>query len=1095
MTEMLQRRGRQPVPDRAPIGGRADNVAVLPLSFAQERMCFCEEFSHGLPAQHVPGVVWLRGPLDVAALCRAADGLVARHEALRTRLTAGRGGQRAQVIDPPATVGLELTDYAGLGREAGRGQVRELADKEAVQLFDLAHEWPFRMNLVRLAADEHALVIVVHRTAFDDWSFGVLLRDLAALYRAAAGGVPSGLAEPLVRFADYAIWERERLQGPVLARLEDYWCGALGGVETSQFPTDRPRPLVASHDGVVESIQADRALLDGLRDVSRREGTTLLVTLMAALQVLLSRYTGQSDVVIGTDGTNRADAELADLVGSVASTLPVRADLSGDPAFTELLGRVRAATESARAHQDLPFARLAEVLQLDHDVSRFPVFQVGLSCAEPASDIEAAGVVFHAERVPLRGAMYDIDFIAEPRPDGLALAATYVPELFDPATIQRLLGNWEVLLRGVAADPSARLSQLPVLTQQELHAELVEWNDTAAQFPPLCIHEGFEAQVARAPGAVAAQFEDEQLSYAELNASANRIARRLRSSGVGPEVLVGVCMQTGLRRLTALLGIWKAGGGYVPLDPGLPAERLSFMIADTGMSVLLTDEASAASVPAAGGVSVISLDADWEQISGLDGSDLTDAGADRSNVAYVIYTSGSTGEPKGVVVEHRQAINFLQGMVKHWRIGPGGAVLQFAAFTFDVSVADMFMALLGGAKLVLAPPETLHSPPRLAALIRQAQVTFACLPPTVLNLLTGEDFPSLRTLLSAGAELTSDLLRAWLRDGLEIYNGYGPTEASMGATFMLLDAGTQLPPPIGRPKPNYRVYVLDSYLNPVPVGVIGELHVGGPGVARGYLNRPELTAERFISDPFAPGQRLYKTGDLVRRRADGTIMFVGRADDQVKIRGLRVELGEIQAALAAHPAVAQAEVIVVTDQAGEKQLAAYLRAGQTAAPQVADILQHLAAVLPAYMIPTYVTMVEAFPLTTNGKIDKAALPAPQTISGDASRVPPSTLIEAILVDLYATVLGHEQVGAADSFFEVGGNSVQAMQLITKLRATLDVDLDVAAVFLAPAPQQLAALLRDTHGFDDADLGAEGTEGLPEVFDDQTATVLSPSNSG
>ncbi len=397
-----------------------------------------------------------------------------------------------------------------------------------------------------------------------------------------------------------------------------------------------------------------------------------------------------------------------------------------------------------------------------------------------------------------------------------------------------------------------------------------------------------------------------------------------------------MCMPTGLRRLAALLGILKAGAGYVPLDPALPDERLAFMINDTGMRVLLTDDRSRASVPDVAGVTVVSLDAEWDRLRQQLAGNLADTGVTPSNVAYVIYTSGSTGQPKGVVVEHRQAINFLHGMVRHWRIGAGSAVLQFAAFTFDVSVMDMFMPLLGGAKLVLAAPETLHSPPRLAALMRDARITFACLPPAVLNLLTGEEFPELRTLLSAGEELSSELLRGWLRDGLEIYNGYGPTEASIGSTFMKLEPSTPLPPPIGRPKPNYQAYVLDSYLNPVPVGVIGELHIGGAGVARGYLNRPELTRERFIPDPFIPGQRLYKTGDLVRRRPDGTLVFAGRIDNQVKIRGLRVELGEIETALVTHPDVAQAVVTVVTDSAGVKQLAGYLRAAEGAAVVVAD---------------------------------------------------------------------------------------------------------------------------------------------------------------
>jgi amino acid adenylation domain-containing protein len=483
--------------------------------------------------------------------------------------------------------------------------------------------------------------------------------------------------------------------------------------------------------------------------------------------------------------------------------------------------------------------------------------------------------------------------------------------------------------------------------------------------------------------------------------------------------------------------------------------------------VLLTDDASAASLPA-GAVPVLNLDAERERIGALDDGPLGDVGVTPASVAYVIYTSGSTGQPKGVVVEHRQAINFLHGMTRAWHIGPDSAVLSFAAVTFDVSVMDMFMPLLGGARVVMATPETLHSPPRLAALIRDRHITFACLPPAVLTLLTGEDFPELRTLLSAGEELTTELLRAWLRPGLEIFNGYGPTEASIGATFMRLEPTTPLPPPIGRPKPNYQAYVLDAHLNPVPVGVTGELHIGGAGVARGYLNQPELTRQRFIPDPFRPGGRLYKTGDLARRRPDGTIAFAGRADDQVKIRGLRVELGEIETALLAHPAVAQAVAAVVRDAAGQPQLAGYLRA-EGSVPAVAEIRQFLARRLPGYMVPTYLTIVAEFPLTAHGKVDKAALPAPQADTAGTEQVLPRTLMEVLLVDLYAGVLGAEQVGAADSFFDAGGSSLQAMQLVTQLREHLAVDLDVASVFLTPTPQQLAALLRDKHGFDDEEL--------------------------
>jgi amino acid adenylation domain-containing protein len=587
-----------------------------------------------------------------------------------------------------------------------------------------------------------------------------------------------------------------------------------------------------------------------------------------------------------------------------------------------------------------------------------------------------------------------------------------------------------------------------------------------------------------------------------------------------------VGMVAGLERLAAMLGIWKAGGGYVPLDPGLPAERLAFMIGDTGMKVVLTEEHSAGRMPpvqregeAGGGpggrVTVVVLDQDERSggpgeaglpVSGPGGPGGR-GGAGPANVAYVIYTSGSTGEPKGVVVEHRQVVNFLHGMVTTWQIVPEDVVLQFSSFTFDVSVLDTFAGLAAGARVVLADAETLHSPPRLAGLISEAGVSFAAIPPAVLSLLAGQQFPGLRVLITAGEELPSEVARAFVRPGLRFVNGYGPTEATVLATYAELD-GTAYPPPIGLPTwPNYQVYVLDRYLNPVPAGVIGELHIGGAGVARGYLNQPELTAQRFTGDPFRPGlpgapalggpapgalagARLYKTGDLVRRRADGSIVFIGRIDGQVKIRGLRVELGEIETALTAHPQVAQAVVTVVTDPAGDRQLAAYLRpaggaGGAEAAP--AELRTYLADRLPDYMIPAYLVTVADFPLNASGKVDRNALPEPGPAAPE-QHVAPVTMVETLVTAMFSRLLGRE-VGVTDSFFDVGGNSLRVMRLINMMVEELEVDVGVAEVFLAPSPRQLAALLRDKHGLQDGVFGSVVIEGLEELTGGGPATSM------
>jgi amino acid adenylation domain-containing protein len=1098
------RRGRESPAREIP--RRPAGLTDLPLSYGQEQLWFIDRLAPGMPTYNIPYSLGLSGPLDCAALSRAYAALAERHESLRTRLVPGRAGRPAQLIDPPGQLPLELTDLSALPPQQRQAELREFVRREGLRPFALADQPLLRAWLLRLAPGEHVLVVVVHHSVFDGWSRRVFVRELAALYAAevtpaTSGSLQSVLPELPVQFADYAIWERNRLAGPALDELEAHWRGVLDGLPIVQFPTDRPRPMVDNFDGALAQRETGPELLDGLRALSRREGTTLFVTLMTGLLALLHRYTGQTDLVVGTASANRGREELAPLIGYLVNALPIRADLSGDPPFTELLARVKEATVSGYAHQDLPFGRLVETLQVERDPSRSPVFQLAMTYTErDETPVSAAGVDFLLSGADLvvnaNAARFDLDFATEASSEGLKLACSFKTGLFDAGTIERLLANWEVLLRGAVTDPSVRLSRLPVLTEAELHRELTEWNDTAAQFPVRCVHEAVQAQVTRTPDAVAAQFElgadGQRLTYAQLNARANQIARRLRAAGAGPEILVGVCMATGLDRLAGVLGIWKAGSGYVPLDPGLPADRLSFMIADTGMKVILTDEASAASLPPADGVAIISLDAERDLIGkqdegDLDGTGLYKTGVAPDNVAYVIYTSGSTGEPKGVVVEHRQAVNFLQGMVAPWRAGPGSVVLAFAAFTFDVSVCDMFLPLIAGARLVLAARQTLHSPPRLTALMREAGVTYAMLPPAVLSLLNGQDFPALRTLISTGEELVSELVQPWLRDGLEFWNGYGPTEATMGSTFMKLDASTPLPPPIGRPKPNYRAYVLDPDLNVVPTGVIGELHIGGPGVSRGYLNRPELTKEKFIPDPFSavlPGARLYKTGDLVRRRPDGTIVFAGRIDDQVKIRGLRVELGEIETALLTHPAVAQAVVTVIADQSGEPQLAAYLRAeghgraGQ-GEPDLAEVRRHLAGGLPGYMVPAYLTVLDEFPLTANGKVDRAALPAPQAMPA-AERVAPATLIEVVMTDMFARLLNLEDAGATDSFFDLGGNSLQAMRLIGMMGDELRVDIGAVAVFLAPTPRQLAALLRDKHGLPDTELGAGGVAGLGQL---------------
>jgi amino acid adenylation domain-containing protein len=1027
----------------------------IPLSYGQEQLWFLDRFEPGGATYNVPLALRMLGPLDAGALGRALDAVVSRHEALRTRLVSGPDGSPVQVVDAPAPVGLGPA-------EPWEGDWTATAQHEASRPFSLADGPLLRVRLLRLGPQEHLLVLVVHHAVFDGWSIGVVLRELAELYRAEVRGEAPDLAEPSLQFADYAVWERERLDDAALEGPLDYWRRTLAGAPTLNLPTDRPRPVVMSHEGGVERLELGQAALEELEGLARAEGTTLFVTLLAALNAVLYRYTGQDDVVVGTVSANRDRAALATIVGYLVNTLAIRCDLSGDPPFTELLGRVREATVGAYAHQEVPFAKLVEALRVERDPSRAPVFQVALTVIEPPADLEAAGVTMVVEPVDLPAAKYDMNVFAEIGEWGLRIGVSYATALFDAATARRFVGHLRTLLAGAVADPGRRLSELPLLTDEEVHRELVEWNDTACDLPVMCVHEGFERQAERTPGGVAAEMDGESVTYAELNADANRIARALRGMGVERETLVGVCMETSLRRLAVLLGILKAGGAYVPLDPALPADRLSYMINDAAMPVIVTDSAGLPDT----GARILSVEHDLPEAD--DSNPGFEVGL--ADLAYVIYTSGSTGRPKGVMVEHRQAINFLAGMVETWSIGPDDRVLSFASLSFDASVMNIFMPLLAGARIVLGQREVLHSPPRLARLMREAGVTFACLTPAVLGLLGGEDFPDLRIFFCGGEELPAELAREWIRPGLRFVNEYGPTETTVGIVAAELD-GTVWPPPIGRPKQNCQAYVLDAHLRPVPVGVVGELHLGGLSVSRGYLGRPALTGRRFVADPFGdrPGARLYRTGDLVRRLPGGDLVYVGRADGQVKIRGLRIELGEVESALAAYPGVAQAVVVAASDR-----LVGYVRPVEGAGIDLAELRRHAAGWLPGYMVPAHLVVVDSFTLNNSGKVDRSALPAVDDAPQSGGYVAPRDEVETTLAAVFAELLGRDRVGIDDGFFALGGTSLQVMRLLTRVHRELGAELGVTAVFLNPTVRQLAARI----GESGAEHGLPVERGLP-----------------
>jgi amino acid adenylation domain-containing protein len=1059
---------------------RSAEIQEIPASSGQRQLWIFDQAQPAAAATYnIPFAVHLHGRLDTDALRGALGALVGRHESLRTRLVANAEGRPVQLIDRYSAVELPMLCFddkgfddkgfddegfgdEGFGDEAGW---RRYADQQARLRFDLARDPMLRARLIRLAEDRHVLLLVVHHVAFDGWSIGILLTELAALYGALVGGVPAQLAELPIQPADYALWEQQRLDQRLLDPQIDYWQARLAGLPTLRLPTDRPRPATGTFAGSVQWLNLGAELTAGIERLGREHGTTAFMVLMAALQILLHRYTGQPDIVVGTASANRARPELAPVIGYLVNLLPIRTNLAGDPRFSEYLGQLHDTARDAYAHQDLPFAVMVDRMAGPPDPGRAPIFAVGFSMVSTPPPVRAGGLLLEHEPIDLAATKFDLDFYGRLRSGELWIELSYCTELFDRSTIRRLLAHLATLLSGIVAAPDRRLSELPLLSAAELRNEVVGCNNTELALPAGCLHERFERRVREDPDRIAVHCAGdggtESVSYAALNARANQIARWLGGTGVPAGSLIGLSLPSGPDRIAAILGILKAGCGYLPLDPDLPPKRLCYLIADASLPLIITDAPGSARLPATDAM-LRCLDREWPGIARLDDTDPGRPVAD-SSLAYAIYTSGSTGRPKGVLVEHRQAVNLAEAMIRVWSMTPADRVLQFASLNFDASVLEIFGALLSGAGLVLGCcREELLSPPRLAGLMRTAGVTYACLTPAVASLLAAEPLPRLRMLLLGGEEVTGELARTWLRPGLRVVNGYGPTEAAVCATHAELTSATDTPP-IGRPMPNHQAYVLDPALNPVPRGVLGELYLGGAGVARGYLDRPGLTAQRFVPDPFGgrPGGRLYRTGDLVKRRPDGQLVFTGRIDDQVKLRGLRIELGEVEAALAAQPEVAQA-IALVAEAGGAPKLIGYVRtAAEPAADLAEQLTRRLRDWLPGYMVPSRIQLLPEFPLNSSGKVDRAALMALPGTSPAGEYVAPRTELERTLAGLYADLLSVARVGIDDGFFELGGSSLQAMQLAGRIGSRPGLTIGVTDVLLAPTPRLLAARIEES----------------------------------
>ena len=1032
---------------------------VLPLSFSQQRLWFLDQLEPGSPRYNIPQGWRLKGPLDRAVLERSLNALLERHEVLRTSFTM-IGDQPAQQIAPACTLRVAIVDLSTLDENGREMEARRLASLEAQTPFDLTAPPLVRAKLLCLSAEEHVLLVTLHHIAGDRWSLGIISQELGALYAAYLAGKTCDLAPLPIQYLDYANWQRQWLQGAMLESELAYWTQQLKSAPASlELSTDRPRPLLQSYRGASQFLMIPGSLAERLRQIGQREGATLFMTLLAAFQVLLARYTGKEDIVVGSPVAGRSHTETEGLIGFFVNTLVLRNDLSGNPTFAELLRRIRASTLEAFTHQEVPFEKLVEELQPERSLSQNPIFQVAFALQNiPLPLPELSGIA--AEPFPMDSGITTSDlslFVVEIQ-DGLRARFEYSTELFDDSTIARMMGHFRTLLESVAKDSDQAITTLPLMTEAERRQVLIDWNRT--QCPLVsehCIHQLIAEQAKRNPNAVAVVAGDRKLRYQELNARANQIAATLKEQGIKTGDVIAVWAERSIEMVVALLGILKSGAAFLPIDPQYPPERVAFMLEDAGARVLLTQKHLLPALPDIP-IETICLDSQWDRFAfASTNNPVCSVGAD--DLAYVIYTSGSSGKPKGVEVLHGGVRNLVAWYQRTFQLIPADRKTHVAGPAFDAIIWEIFPPLCAGASLYIPDEVTRMVPSRLVEWLADHEITVAWLPTPLAEAVLEEEWPfdsRLRILETAGDKLHRAPRRAL---PFSLYNLYGPTENTVCTTWMLVPpSASDAAPPIGRPIDNVEIYVLDANRQAVPVGVPGEMYIGGRGLARGYRNRPDLTAERFIPNPFSdtPGSRLYRTGDRVRYRPDGNLEFLGRIDEQVKIRGFRIELGEIETILASHPSVGEAAVVAREDTPGQKRLVAYVSPKGTAIAS-AELAAFLGKKLPNYMVPTAFVMLAALPMTANGKLDRKALPAPQDLGAAQSNyVGPSTPVEEVLTNIWAEVLGREQVGTQDDFFELGGHSLLATQVVSRVRQALGTELPLRTLFESPTVGGLAA---------------------------------------
>jgi surfactin family lipopeptide synthetase A len=1028
--------GREEESEGAVIAGGLRPAEAAPLSFAQQQVWLHCQMTGDIPFYNETVTIHRQGPLDAAVLEQCLLEITRRHEIWRTTFEA-RAGEPAQFVHPaPAGFPLRVEDLCGLPAGDRAAEADRLATSDARQPFDLKTGPLVRALLVRMDDEQHRLYMTIHQIVFDAVTvYRVFLPELVSLYDAFAAGKSSPLPEPGLQYGDFADWQRNLRSAESWSRHMPYWRKQLAGdLPVLEWPNDRQRPAIESHRGAIERFRLNPSLVEQLNNFSRQQGSSVYMILLAGLATLLHRYTGQDDMVLGSFTAGRKLTQLETLLGYFVNPLPLRINLSGNPTFREVQTRVRSVVLDALAHEEVPFAEVLREIHYRPDPSRNPLFQVALS-QQPKLPRLPQGWDLATEEICNGGSKLDLMIVVDNRDDCIFGPITYNPDLFDRGTIQRMVGHWQMLLAAAAANPERRIADLPLLSATERDQVLIEWNDTRVnRSKGTCLHRLIEAQVKDTPAHVAVECEHESLSYTELNARANQLARHLRKLGVGAEVMVGVCMDRSLDMMVVLLGIMKAGGAYVPLDPAYPKARLEFMIADSGLRYIVCDSLSRSGLPAFG-EKLICVDQQWATIS-LEGKEDLTVEVRAENLAYVIYTSGSTGQPKGVQISHGALVNLLKSMQHRPGLNKEDRLLAVTTISFDIAALELYLPLTSGARCVLASREAASDGYQLLKMLEDFQITVMQATPSTWMLLLESGWPGKTDLkvLCGGEAMPRELAARLLARVGSVWNMYGPTETTVWSAVHHV-ASVEDPVLIGRPIDNTEIYVLDGTLQPLPSGVTGELYIGGDGLARGYLNRPGLEAERFIANPFSdrPGTRLYKTGDLARYRPDGNIECLGRVDNQVKVRGFRVELGEIESVLRTHPAVRDACVIVREDTPGDLRLVAYLRIMEEQAPAVADVPGFLKARLPGYMVPTLVAL-DSFPLTPNGKLNRLALPAPDVMK-EAERCPsaePQDPIEQRLAAIWSDLLRVQQVSLYDNFFDLGGHSLLATQMVARL---------------------------------------------------------------